>query len=194
MPTTDPPTRERLSDITRTAAQARIIVAALDLFARNGVSGTSLQMIADALGVTKAAVYHQFPTKEEIVVAVAASELVRLEVALDAAEGETSRARALEVLLAAVVDLAVERRRMLGFLQADPVVVRVLAEHEPFQHLMERQYRLLTGDDASAEAAVPAAMVSAAIAGAVMHPLVEELDDDELRTNLLQVARRLFPA
>jgi hypothetical protein len=37
-------------------------------------------------------------------------------------------------------------------------------------------------------------MVSAAIAGAVMHPLVEELDDDELRTNLLQVARRLFPA
>jgi AcrR family transcriptional regulator len=194
VPTTDPPTRERLSDITRTAAQMRIIVAALDLFARNGVSGTSLQMIADALGVTKAAVYHQFPTKEEIVVAVAASELVRLEVALDAAEGETSRARALEVLLAAVVDLAVERRRMLGFLQADPVVVRVLAEHEPFQHLMERQYRLLTGDDASAEAAVPAAMVSAAIAGAVMHPLVEELDDDELRTNLLQVARRLFPA
>jgi AcrR family transcriptional regulator len=194
VPTTDPPTRERLSDITRTAAQTRIIVAALDLFARNGVSGTSLQMIADALGVTKAAVYHQFPTKEEIVVAVAASELVRLEVALDAAEGETSRARALEVLLAAVVDLAVERRRMLGFLQADPVVVRVLAEHEPFQHLMERQYRLLTGDDASAEAAVPAAMVSAAIAGAVMHPLVEELDDDELRTNLLQVARRLFPA
>jgi len=194
VPTTDPPTRERLSDITRTAAQTRIIVAALDLFARNGVSGTSLQMIADALGVTKAAVYHQFPTKEEIVVAVAASELVRLEVALDAAEAEASRARALEVLLAAVVDLAVERRRMLGFLQADPVVVRVLAEHEPFQHLMERQYRLLTGDDASAEAAVPAAMVSAAIAGAVMHPLVEELDDDELRTNLLQVARRLFPA
>ena len=194
MPTTEPPTRERLSGITRTAAQTRIIVAALDLFARNGVSGTSLQMIADALGVTKAAVYHQFPTKEEIVVAVAASELVRLEVALDAAEGETSRARALEVLLAAVVDLAVERRRMLGFLQADPVVVRVLAEHEPFQHLMERQYRLLTGDDASAEAAVPAAMVSAAIAGAVMHPLVEELDDEELRTNLLHVARRLFPA
>jgi AcrR family transcriptional regulator len=30
------------------------------------VSGTSLQMIAGAMGVTKAAVYHQFKTKEEI--------------------------------------------------------------------------------------------------------------------------------
>jgi hypothetical protein len=34
-----------------------------------GVGGTSLQMIADAIGVTKAAVYHQFNTNEEIVVA-----------------------------------------------------------------------------------------------------------------------------
>ena len=50
-------------------AQDRTIAAALDLFVEHGVSGTSLQMIADALGVTKAAVYHQFNTKEEIVVA-----------------------------------------------------------------------------------------------------------------------------
>ena len=35
------------------------------------MNGTSLQMIADAMGVTKAAVYHQFHTKEEIVLAVA---------------------------------------------------------------------------------------------------------------------------
>src|SRR5262245_61648465 len=53
------------------AAQLRIIDAALELFTRHGVGGTSLQMIADALGVTKAAVYHQFKTKEEIVVAAA---------------------------------------------------------------------------------------------------------------------------
>ena len=54
------------SAIARSAAQTRILVAALDLFAEHGVSGTSLQMIADALGVTKAAVYHQFKTKDEI--------------------------------------------------------------------------------------------------------------------------------
>ena len=59
------------------AAQARIISAALELFARNGVGGTSLQMIADSIGVTKAAVYHQYNTKDEIVLAAAEAELVR---------------------------------------------------------------------------------------------------------------------
>ena len=43
--------------------------AALELFARNGVGGTSLRMIADELGVTKAAVYHQYNTKDEIIYA-----------------------------------------------------------------------------------------------------------------------------
>ena len=71
------------------------------LFAERGVGGTSLQMIADALGVTKAAVYFQFRTKEEIVLAVAEVELQRLEVALEAAEAEGSQLQARDTLLAA---------------------------------------------------------------------------------------------
>jgi AcrR family transcriptional regulator len=55
----------QIGTIPRSAAQTRILIAALNLFADHGVSGTSLQMIADALGVTKAAVYHQFKTKDE---------------------------------------------------------------------------------------------------------------------------------
>src|SRR4249920_2121744 len=94
------------------AAQVRIVKAAVELFAQHGVGGTSLQMIADALGVTKAAVYHQFKTKDEIVVAVAEAELARLETALDAAEAESDSTRARIVLVARIVDLAVERRRM----------------------------------------------------------------------------------
>jgi AcrR family transcriptional regulator len=181
--------------VARTPAQARVIDAALELFAEHGVSGTSLQMIADTIGVTKAAVYHQFPTKDEIVLAVAAQELGRLEAALDTAEraeAEGSREAGLEVLLAEVVDLAVTRRGMVGFLQSDPVVVRFLAEHEPFQEVMARMFRVVVGADAQAEDLVGAAMLSAAIGGAVVHPLVVGLDDDVLRTELLRLARRLF--
>ena len=65
----------RFSEITRTAAQTRVLDAALKLIAEHGVSGTSLQMIADAMGVTKAAVYRQFKTKEEIVIAITEREL-----------------------------------------------------------------------------------------------------------------------
>ena len=66
----------------------RVLTAALDLFAEHGVNGTSLQMIADDIGVTKAAVYHQFRTKEAIVVGAVEIELGNLEGALEAAEAE----------------------------------------------------------------------------------------------------------
>ena len=84
--------------VAPSAAQARIITAALDLFARHGVGGTSLQMIADEIGVTKAAVYHQYKTKDEIVLAAAEAELARLEAVIDAAEAEPSRKRARDAL------------------------------------------------------------------------------------------------
>ncbi|MGZ4709116.1 MAG: TetR/AcrR family transcriptional regulator [Acidimicrobiales bacterium] len=185
-------TREPLASIQRTAAQTRIITAALDLFLEHGVSGTSLQMIANAVGVTKAAVYHQFPTKDEIVLAVAEHGLLPLEAALDAAEAEGSRAMSLDILLTEMVDLAVANRRMVSSLQHDPVVVRLLAEHEPFRRLMARQNRLLVGTDTGPDARVSAAMVSGAIVGAVTHPLVVDLDDDTLRSQLLDLARRFL--
>lgn len=191
-----PPSRtapaDRLSAARYTAAQTRVITAALPLFADHGVSGTSLQMIAEALGVTKAAIYHQFKSKDEIVLAVAEVELERLEVALEAAEAEESRLQARQVLLTKVIDLAVERRRMASALQGDPVMIRLLAEHEPFQQLMDRLYGLLLGEEPGAESRVPAAMVAAAIGGAVSHPLVADLDDDTLRSNLLHLARGLL--
>jgi AcrR family transcriptional regulator len=172
--------------------KARIVSAAASLFATHGVGGTSLQMIADAIGVTKAAVYHQFKTKDEIVIAAAEAELARLEAAIDVAQAEPDRARAREVLVTRIVDLAVERRRMESTLVGDPVLVRFFARHEPFLHVMDRLYYLLMGDDAGPEARMQAAMLTAAIGGAVMHPLVADLDDDTLRTHLLQLARRFL--
>jgi AcrR family transcriptional regulator len=173
------------------AAQTRIIEAALGLFALHGVGGTSLQMIADTIGVSKAAVYHQFRTKDEIVIAAAEADMARLEAALDAAEAEDGP-DAVDHLLTRLIDLAVEHRRMVTMLNNDPVMVRLLNEHEPFRVLMDRLYRLLAGGDASGDGRVPAAMLSAAIGGTVVHPLVADMDDDELRANFLDLARRLL--
>ena len=149
-------------------------------------------MIADAVGVTKAAVYHQFKTKEEIVVAAVEVELARLEPALDAAEADESGPRALDRLLTQVIELAVQRRRMVSTLEYDPVVVRLLAEREPFQEFMQRLFRVLIGHGRGAEARVRAAMISTAIGGAVTHPLVAGLDDDALRSQLLHLTRQFL--
>jgi AcrR family transcriptional regulator len=182
----------RPSTATYSAAQKRVINAALDLFAEHGVGGTSLQMIADHIGVTKAAVYHQFKTKDEIVLAAAETELAKVELAIEAAEAEPDRARAREVLVDRIVDLAVERRRMESTLLGDPVIVRFFANYEPFRHVMGRLYRLLMNDDSSSDARLSAAMLTAAIGGAVMHPIVADLDDDALRAQLLRLARRFL--
>jgi AcrR family transcriptional regulator len=174
------------------AAQARIVATAVELFAQHGVGGTSLQMIADAIGVTKAAVYHQFKTKEEIVIAAAESELTRVQAAVAAAESEPDPGAAREVLVNRIVALAVERRRMESTLLGDPVIVRFFAHHEPYRQTMKRLYRLLLGGDRGTVDLVPAAMITAAIGGTVMHPLVSDLDDETLHSELLRLARRFL--
>jgi AcrR family transcriptional regulator len=186
-----PQTRSRFRFVTRSAAQTRILDAALRLIAEHAVGGTSLQMIADAVGVTKAAVYHQFKTKEQIVIALTERELGGLEEALEAAEAHDHRTRAREVLLDRVIDLAVERRGVASTLQFDPVIVRLLAEHEPFQQFIQRLYGVLV-DDTAEDARVSAAMLSGAIAVGVLHPLVADIDDDTLRAQLLRITHRLF--
>lgn len=181
-----------LRSIRRTPAQDRVLTAAMDLFADHGVSGTSLQMIADRMGVTKAAVYHQFHIKDEIVLAVAEREFCELEAAVELAEAEPSREHARQVLLEEVISVAVRRRRWVQALQNDPVMVRLLAGHEPLQRLVVRLYQVLLGEGAGPRADVRVALLSSAIAASVVHPVVANLSDDELREELLEVARRVF--
>lgn len=188
-----PPARSRFRFITRSAAQTRILDAALALIAEHGVGGTSLQMIADAIGVTKAAVYHQFKTKAQIVIALTERELGGLEEALEAAEAEDHPPRARELLLDRVIDLAVERRGAASTLQFDPVIVRLLAEHQPFQQFIERLYGVLVADS-GADARVLGAMLSGAVAVGVLHPLVADIDDELLGSQLRRITRRLFDA
>lgn len=180
-----------LRSITRSPAQTRILDAALRLIGDHGVGGTSLQMIADEIGVTKAAVYHQFKTKEEIVIALTERELGGLETALEAAEAEDHPSRAREMLLDRVIELAVQRRGAASTLQFDPVIVRLLADHQPFQRFIQRLYGVLVAE-AGDDARVSAAMLSGAIAVGVVHPLVADIDDDTLHAQLLRLTRRLF--
>src|SRR5580693_7615574 len=136
------------------AAQTRIIEAALREFAKNGVGGTSLQMIADDIGVTKAAVYHQYKSKDEIVRAVAGAEYDRLEAVLDRAESEMDEDRAREVALTMIIDLAVERRRENSAILTDPLVGRLFARDQRPAKVLGRLNRLLMGPHAGPDSEI----------------------------------------
>jgi hypothetical protein len=67
-------------------SRQRFIEAAIRLFARHSFAGTSLQMIADEVGVTKSAIHHHFRTREELFHAVIEPVIGEMRVAVEAAE------------------------------------------------------------------------------------------------------------
>ncbi|MEU4237348.1 TetR/AcrR family transcriptional regulator [Actinoplanes sp. NPDC026619] len=172
-------------------ARERLLVAALDLFATYGVSGTSLQMIADRLGVTKAAVYHQFPSKDDIVLAVLSPALDRFGPIADHAESQRGNPARREAVLAGVVDLIVEFRRVSSTLSFDPVVIRLLRSHPSLRNL-QRIRRLLGGTAPDPGSRVRMAVISAGLMMAGADPAVAGLDDEDFRDHLLAAARRIL--
>jgi AcrR family transcriptional regulator len=187
-PAAGDPARVEIAPLT--PAQERIVAAAQALFEERGVNGTSLQMIADALGVTKAAVYHKFRTKDEIVLATVANEITPLQELLDEADAAADPRSTYEIVVDGLIEHSLSRRNRKMLLRDDPVVVRLLAEHAPFRHLMERMYDALTRDE-GIESRVQAVMFTSAMGAAAIHPLVADLDDDTLREELHHFARHL---
>ncbi|RVW07183.1 TetR/AcrR family transcriptional regulator [Prescottella agglutinans] len=64
--------RPRLSTRKRPGATPRdeILDAAAELFTTRGFTGTSTRMIADAVGIRQASMYHHFDTKDDILAAL----------------------------------------------------------------------------------------------------------------------------
>jgi AcrR family transcriptional regulator len=64
-------------------ARARIQDVALDLFIEEGYDKTSLREIAERLGVTKAALYYHFPTKQDILSSMIDDRVERLKALIE---------------------------------------------------------------------------------------------------------------
>ncbi|MFJ3465704.1 TetR/AcrR family transcriptional regulator [Achromobacter spanius] len=86
---------------TLAAPRERILEEAAKLFARSGYDGSSISDLAGAIGVSKAAIYHYYPTKQDIYDAIILEVLEGLThtVGRDVAgaEGGAARLRAFMV-------------------------------------------------------------------------------------------------
>ena len=172
-----------------TDTRTRLIDAAVDLFVRHSFAGTSLQMIADALGFTKAAIYHHFRTREQLLSAVLEPMLDELRSVVESAESlRRTRARA-EHMLNGYAALAVRNRGLVAVLAADPSVAAALHERPDWADVINRQLALLADVDHGPAGEVKAAMVCSGMAAAA-GPSSAGLDDDELRGHLVDAGRR----
>jgi AcrR family transcriptional regulator len=172
-----------------TDSRQRFIDVALRLFTRHSFAGTSLQMIADELGVTKAAVYHHFHTREELLNAVAEPLLEQLRAIVDAAETQRTVHSRAEHMLTGYADLAVRNRALISVLAADRGVIEILRTQRDLVTLINRQVKLLADVDPGPAGVVKAGLVYGGIAGAV-GPALIDLDDETLRRHLIEACRR----
>jgi len=172
-----------------TDTRQRFIDVAVRLFTRHSFAGTSLQMIADEVGVTKAAVYHHFHTREELLNAVVEPLRADLRIVIETAETQRGPHARAEHMLTGYTDLAVRNRALISVLAADPGVIEMLRADHDMSRLIDRQVKLLADVDPGPAGLVKAALVLAGIAGAA-GPTLVDLDDDVLRRYLIEAGRR----
>jgi AcrR family transcriptional regulator len=173
-------------------ARQRVLDAARILFADYGVSGTSLQMIADHLGVTKAAVYHQFHAKEDIVLALMEEPVAELRPILAEAEMMDTREGQLDVLLAGLVEIVIENPAVVAMIEADPSVARLVQEHDEYRDVTRRLAAILAGPHPEPAARVASTLFGAGLMLVGHHTLLEDIDADTLRRELPRIGRRML--
>jgi AcrR family transcriptional regulator len=115
-------TSSRTAQAERTRQQ--ILETAQRLFLDGGYDATSLQMIADEMGLTKAAVYYHFRAKSEILHATLEPGVLRLKALLDEAAAIRGRRARIEYLVSGFVDFLVKNRHYAVMAATDPAAKR----------------------------------------------------------------------
>lgn len=175
---------------SRGFARERVLDAALELFAKHGVHGTSLQMIADRLGVGKGAVYYQFQSKDEIALAVVLPIFEDIEHLTRIAELLPAEDAQRDVAVSGLVELAIRHRRISSLFYGDPTIHQIVESHEEFRHIIDRFSALLLGPAPDVTTRVAMSMTTAGIYACATDPALADVGDDELRQILLDCSKR----
>lgn len=124
-----------MAEARQEVSRREIVAAATRLFAEQGVRATSLATIAEAVGVTKAALYHYFGSKQELVVETVRANLTAFDAEVASAKSPLAGLDALEEALQRKIEQA-ERERGLNLRFFYTVMLEQLDEPD-----VEREYR-----------------------------------------------------
>jgi AcrR family transcriptional regulator len=175
------------------STRARIQQVALELFSERGYEATSLREIAERLGVTKAALYYHFRTKDEIVQSLFEDQLAELDALIAWAEGQPPTLETRREFIRRYADLLQRRRhfKVLRFFERDQLA---MAKHQAGATLRDRLtaiQRLLCPPDAPPALRLRRSLAIMAIHGAWSALDGPDLTDDVRREAGLQVALEL---
>jgi AcrR family transcriptional regulator len=146
----------------RSGTREKIQAVALELFAEQGYEKTSLREIADRLGVTKAALYYHFRTKEDIVGSLFDDYLGKIDEILDwARTQEPSTLLRKEIVRRYAEVLAGSGSSIMQFIQGNQSAVRDLKDSSKLFERFKTVSRLLVDPTAPLTSQIKAGMAMA---------------------------------
>src|SRR6202042_2664085 len=132
--------------------RARIQQVALELFAEQGYERTSLREIAERLGVTKAALYYHFKSKEDIVRSFTEDYFGRLDALIAWGSEQPPGTRTATELLDRYITIVMESGEVFRFLERNQATIHGTEDGKhrftQFRPRLAALMEIITGPDA----------------------------------------------
>jgi len=181
---------------TRTDTRSRAQQVALQLFAEQGYEKTALREIAERLGVTKAALYYHFRSKEDIVHSFTDDYFTEIDALVDWAKDQPASDETRREILDRYVGIVLAGNEVFRFLEQNRAAVQGMeAGKDRFTRFRDRLdvlVDLLAGADAPLRDRVRATTAVLSVGATCMLYLQQVDDPDKLRAIVLETANDLI--
>jgi AcrR family transcriptional regulator len=178
--------------------RSRLRELALQLFAEQGYEQTSLREIAERLGVTKAALYYYFKSKEDIVRSLVEDYMAEIDELIAWGKAQPRSVESRDGIVRRYLDIIANGTEVFRLLHQNQAAVSSLAaakeRGELFRERLDALVDLLTVPGAPVHDQVRAASCLMSISFCCMHYQDRVADPAELKNAVLDVALELADA
>jgi AcrR family transcriptional regulator len=180
----------------RRDTRAQVQKVALELFAEQGYEKTSLREVAERLGVTKAALYYHFKSKEDIVHSFTDDYFAEIDGLLEWAKDQPRTEETRREILDRYVGIVLGGGEVFRFLEQNRAAVQAMEASKDrftrFRGRLDALVDLLAGPGAPLRDRVRASAAMLSV-GAACHVYLQQVDDpDKLRAIVLEIATDLI--
>ncbi|MFC4587804.1 TetR/AcrR family transcriptional regulator [Sphaerisporangium corydalis] len=177
-----------------TDTRARIQEIALKLFTEQGYEATSLREIAEALGVTKAALYYHFRTKDDIVASLTEDRHAMVEQLIKWAQDQPPTLESRREFVRRYADelFGSHHHAFIRFMERNQTALRDHPKVERMRALMTSLVGVLCDEEDSTTDRLRSSMSIFTLHAAWFLLKDEDITDEERKTAALRVALELI--
>jgi AcrR family transcriptional regulator len=180
----------------RTDTRSRAQKVALELFAEQGYEKTSLREIAERLGVTKAALYYHFKSKEDIVHSFTDDYFAEIDALMDWAKEQPRGDQTRRAILERYVGIVMHGSEVFRFLEQNRASIQAMETGKErfarFRDRLDTLVDLIAGPEAPLRDRVRATAGVLTVGATCMFFLEKVNDRDKLRAIVLEMASDLI--